>query len=46
MDRPSVSVKRNRIFLDEICDVLTGGLAQPFPFFADSLVEGDGNLST
>ena len=34
------------VFLNEVCDVLAGGLAQPFPFFADSLVEGDGNLST
>lgn len=34
------------IVLDEVGDVLAGGLAQPFPFFTDSLVEGDGNLST
>ena len=34
------------VFLNEVCDVLAGGLAQPFPFFADSLVEGDGDLST
>ena len=34
------------IVLDEVGDVLAGGLAQPFPIFADPLVEGDGNLST
>lgn len=26
------------VFLDEICDVLTGGLAQPFSFFTDPLM--------
>ena len=26
------------VFLDEICDVLTGGLTQPFSFFTDPLM--------
>ena len=34
------------VVLDEVGDVLACGLAQPFPFFADSLVEGDWDLST
>ena len=42
----SLTVAYRLLFLNEVCDVLAGGLAQPFPFFADSLVEGDGNLST
>ena len=33
------------IVLDEVGDVLAGGLAQPFPFFADPLMQVDGDLS-
>lgn len=33
------------VFLDEVGDVLAGGLAQPFPFFADPLMQVDGDLS-
>ena len=34
------------VFLDEVGDVLAGGLAQPFPFFADPLMQVDGDLGT
>ena len=33
------------IVLDEVGDVLAGGLAQPFPFFADPLMQINGDLS-
>ena len=33
------------IVLDEVGDVLAGGLAQPFPLFADPLMQVDGDLS-
>ena len=33
------------IVLDEVGDVLAGGLAQPFPFFADPLMQIKGDLS-
>ena len=35
----------NAVVLDEVGDVLAGGLAQPFPFFADPLMQVDGDLS-
>ena len=34
------------VVLDEVGDVLSGGLAQPFPFFADPLMQVDGDLSS
>ena len=33
------------VFLNELGDVLAGGLAQAFPFLADPFMEGDGDLS-
>ena len=33
------------VVLDEVGDVLAGGLAQPFPFFADPLMQVAGDLS-